>query len=78
MTWQPFDAADVASAVADALSDGYNPAIPGTSVFKPGLTAPLTINGFPGSTVVAGATGGTRMLNEDALDLYPKAPSARA
>ena len=22
MTWQPFDAADVASAVADALSDG--------------------------------------------------------
>ena len=43
---------------ADAIANTYNPAIPGTNVYKPGLTAPLTINGFPGATVVGGVTGG--------------------
>lgn len=36
-------------ATADAVSEGYNPAIlnPLSAAYKPGLTAPLTINGYP-------------------------------
>ena len=32
---------------ADAASSLYNPAIPGTAAYKPGITPNLTINGFP-------------------------------
>lgn len=33
--------------VADPLATTYNPALPGTAAYKPGITPPLTINGFP-------------------------------
>jgi outer membrane receptor protein involved in Fe transport len=33
--------------VADALGTMYNPAVPGTTSYKAGLTPALTINGFP-------------------------------
>ena len=32
---------------SDLLASIYNPALPGTSAFKPGVTPRLTINGFP-------------------------------
>ncbi|MEO8314194.1 MAG: TonB-dependent receptor [Pseudomonadota bacterium] len=32
---------------SDPLASIYNPALPGTSAFKPGLTPRLTLNGFP-------------------------------
>ncbi len=43
---------------ADPISDSYTPAIVGTPAYRAGLTAPLTINGFPGGSVAGGVTGG--------------------
>ena len=57
--------------VSDPLATTYNPALPGTSAYKPGLTPPLTINGFPSTkqgTLGAWHTG-NNVGSEGALDV---------
>ena len=56
-----------AVAVADAVSESYNPAVPGTAAFKPGLTPALSgnINRFPAP--LRGARGGYESTNPGGL-----------
>lgn len=56
-----------AVAIADAVSESYNPAVPGTAAFKPGLTPILSgnINRFPAS--LRGSRGGYESTNPGGL-----------
>ncbi len=57
--------------VSDPLATTYNPALPGTAAYKPGLTPPLTINGFPSTkqgTLGAWHTG-NNVGSEGSLDV---------
>ena len=56
-----------AIAVADAVSESYLPAVPGTAAFKPGLTPALTGNLARFPSALRGARGGYESTNPGGL-----------
>ena len=58
---------DSAVAIADAVSESYNPAVPGTAAFKPGLTPILSGNVGRFPAALRGSRGGFESTNPGGL-----------